>query len=265
MSTLTDPGPGAPAPAPQPTGRPWTAAGWVLGALVVTAVATAAAWQAVEWRMGRQLEQATAEVAALRAELAQRDQQMDQREQELSRQLQATQEQLMQRVAEVEQAAREAALIVQGSEGSANLAQRLAEIGALKDALARQQEATNQRLAELQQSIEEQIGQQGRETAAALATDMKLRSLLTRTQGHVLKTRVDLAEGNRGLAREELALAARSLQQAVDAAPDERKAGLQALQGLLEQSRTDLVLDSPTARDHLDLLWHQLNDALTEG
>lgn len=273
MSIPTEPGgpaPPPPAASPLPPAPPRAgggfarALGWVIGTALVAAAAAAAAWWVVEQRLGAQVTAATAEVQQLRRELADRDTQLRQQADELNSELQAARQAMEARVTAVEKAAADAALLVQGAEGAQGLANRLAEIGALRDALARQQEETATRMQALEQSLNERIGQQGAQTAEALAADLRLRSLLIRTHGHVLKARVDLSEGNRGLAREELALAAQSLSAAVAAAPEARKPQVEELPVLLEQARTALILESATVRDHLDLLWHRISAQLAE-
>lgn len=227
MATPT-PTPGAPA------GRGWLrAAGLLLAAAALAGGAGYGAWYAARTA---QQEQAAAVLAQVRT-LAQQ------------------QEALTARLAKVEQAAEQARVLV----GGTGLADKLAELDRLKAEVERDRQAAAERAANLEKTLREQIGAQGQQTAAAVAADLKLRALIFRAHGQVLKAKVDLAEGNRGLAKEEVALAIQSLREVAAQAPERLRPELEAAAALAEQARQALVLEASTARDQLNLLWQKLS------
>lgn len=165
------------------------------------------------------------------------------------------QDELAGRMARVEQAAADARLLVNG----AGLQEKLAELERLKAEVEQAKQEAAQRVAQLERSLREQIGAQGQQTAAAVAADLRLRGLIFKAHGQALKAKVDLAEGNRGLAKEEVALAVQTLRDAAAQAPERLRPDLEAAASLAEQARTALVLESGGARDQLNLLWQKVN------
>ena len=103
----------------------------------------------------------------------------------------------------------------------------------------------------------------GAGTAAALSLEMNVKGLLIKAQGEVLLAQVYWAEGNRGLARDELAIAHRTLLDTLEAAPSSGKPNLQKLAELAESTKATLILDSTSARDQLNLLWHEISARLS--
>jgi len=93
---------------------------------------------------------------------------------------------------------------------------------------------------------------------------MTVKGLLVKAQGEVLLAQVYWAEGNRGLARDELAIAQQSLMDALEAAPAQAKADLQKVVDLAESTRAALILESNSARDQLNLLWHEVSARLSK-
>ncbi len=227
----------APAPAPAVIGRPWLRTLGIL--LVATALAAGSGYSA--WFLARAELQKQNEAAFGQL-----------------RELVQKQAELGQRLAQVETAAADAKILVNG----AGLGDQLAELERLKAEVEQEKQLAAERAAQLEKTLREQIGAQERETAAAVAADLKLRALLFRAHGQVLKAKLDVAEGNRGLAKEEIALAVQTLKEAAAQATDPLKARLDTAATQAEQARTALVLESSTARDQLSLLWQQISALL---
>jgi|GEM_PF-1367767 len=227
-----------------------------VGALLIVAVVSAgSAWAVFEYRIQAEQaatanqvsalrDEALAEVEALKGELAQR--QVD----------------LEAQVSRVEQAATEAGLLLQKDGQVTTLDARLKELDTLKLELQKTQQDLDSKLKAMEQSVLDQISKQGQETAQALSVEMRYKSLLIKAQGEVLLAQFHWAEGNRGLARDELAVAARSLQDALAAAPEAAKPPIKAVVDSAEASRSALILEQSTARDSLNLLWHQVSELL---
>lgn len=223
--------------------------------LLVAVVSAASAYAVFEWRyqavqasangeLGALREESLAAIAGLRAEMSQ---------------LQSALQAEMKRV---DEAAQGAGLLLQKDGDLTGLQARLAEIDTLKLELKRVQEQTEAKLKGLESSLKEQVAQSEQETAQSLSIDMRVKSLVIKAQGEVLLAQVHWAEGNRGLAKDELAVAARSLQQALAEAPAAAKPGIKQVVDEAERAKAALILESSSARDSLNLLWHQVSSLL---
>ena len=128
------------------------------------------------------------------------------------------------------------------------------ESQALRDSLEALKKETTEKMADLESNLKTALGDR-----TALSGDLRLKSLLVKAQGEVLKTKVDVAEANRGKARSELTLAEGTLKEAarVTVGPDAEK--IADLLKLLRDTRADLITESPTAPDNLELLWHRIS------
>lgn len=215
--------------------------GWLLA---VAAVAAVSAYGVFDWRIRQEQSNTTAQVAALRDDLRQR------------------QDQLEEKVQRVEKAAAEAKLLLNQDGATTTLDARLKEIDQLKLELKKTQDDTDAKLKNLEKSVTEQVAKQSKETAQALSVELRWKSLLVKAQGEVLLAQVHWAEGNRGLAKDELSVAARTLQQASDEAPDAAKAALKPALDLADQAKSALILEQSGARDALNLLWHKVSELL---
>lgn len=266
MSTPTEPaGPNPPpALAPEnPTGVQRLKTflrllGGLLAMVLVAVGAAAAAWLVFEVRSGPQIAAVRARTDAAQQELTDRLTAVEQQQQALAAEVAA----VRQAIAEVESAAREAALLVETDQGVSSLARRINELDELKAQLQRQEERLAANMTALEQTVEKRLGEQEQESAAALAAELRKRSLLQRAQDHLLKARIDLAEENRGLAQEELALAVRTLGEARTAARPSEQEAIGQLADLAEAARRALVTAAPDTRAQLDLLWQRLAGAL---
>lgn len=217
---------------------------WI-GALVLVAVISAGtAYGVFEWRIRREQQDTAAQVAALSTELRER------------------QDQLTEQVDRVEQAAKDAKLLFDQNGETVTLDARLKEIDTLKQALQKNQDEMETKLKTMQNAVLEQVTKQGQETAQALSLEMRWKNLLVKAQGEVLLTQVHWAEGNRGLAKDELNIAAKTLQQAAEEASDDVKPDLKQVVDLAEQAKSSLILQQPSARDALNLLWHRVSELL---
>lgn len=256
-----------PTPAPPgPRSRLGRAAGWVALAIIWLVLSAAAAFGTYEWRLRTEAAPAAARADARVAELAAQQADLRARQGELTNrlnQIDTTQSALDRRIQQVEQAAQDARLLVQSSEGTLTLAEKLRQIDELAAALTSQKQETARQVADLQKTLEGQLGKKSEETAAAALAQLRWRSLLLRAQAEVLKAQVDLAEGNRGLAREELGLALKTLQEAEPLLPSAAGGEVKAILEAAEQTRTALALELSTARDTLGLLWHRLGRLVT--
>jgi len=237
--------PAAPGPEPQRQGRLFTLALKGVGFLLLFAVISAgAAYGVFEWRIRQEQTGMTAQVTTLRDELRQR------------------QDQLEQQVTRVEKAAASARILLDQSGTSTTLDARLAEIDTLKLELKKGRDETDAKLKALEKSVVDQVAKQGKETAQALSLELRWKTLLIKAQGEILLAQVQWAEGNRGLAKDELGIAAGSLRQALEQTPDASKDGVKQLFDLAEQTRSALILEQSSARDSLNLLWHRVSDLL---
>jgi len=196
------------------------------------------------------------EVAALRTELASTTAQLE-------RQVQQQQAGLEAEMKRVEEAAQAAGLLMEQNGDLTTLESRLAEIETLKLDLRNTREEMESKLKALEESVKEQVASSEKETAAALSLEMTVKGLLIKAQGEVLLSQVYWSEGNRGLARDELAIAHQSLLDALKAAPPQAKSDLQKLVDLSESTKAALILDSTSARDQLNLLWHEVSARLS--
>lgn len=216
-----------------------------IGALiVVAAVAGGAAWGVFSYRIQQEQSNTSEQVTALRQELQQR------------------QDDLATQVQKVQQAAEEAKLLLSQNGETTTLEARLREIDTLKVDLKKTQEDLDQKLQNMEKSVAEQVAKQGQATAQALSLELRWKTLLTKAQGEILLAQVHWAEGNRGLAKDELEIATKTLTQAMTEAPDPIKTDLKPLVELAEQTRSALILEQSSARDSLNLLWHKVSDML---
>lgn len=237
-----------PEPGPQHAGRPVTTLfKWVGILLLFAAVSAASAYGVFEWRM--QAERASA--ASLRAETLQEVEA-----------LKAQQSELEAKMKVVDEAATATGLLLQQDGETTGLQARLAEIDTLKVDLKKTQEEIDAKLKSAERSVVEQVAKQGKETAQALSLELRWKSILIKAQGEVLLAQVHWVEGNRGLAKDELALAARSLQLALNEAPEANKPPIKKVVDLAEQTRSAMILEQSSARDSINLLWHQVSELL---
>lgn len=223
--------------------------------LLVAIVSAGSAYAVFEWRLQAQQASASGELSAIRQEsLAE----VTALRAEMS-QLQASLQAEMKRV---DEAAQGAGLLMQKDGELTGLQARLAEIDTLKLELRQAQEQMEAKLKGLESSVKEQVAQSEKETAQSLSIEMRVKSLVIKAQGEVLLAQVHWAEGNRGLAKDELAVASRSLQQALAEAPEATKPVIKQVVDEAERAKAALILESSSARDSLNLLWHQVSNLL---
>lgn len=176
--------------------------------------------------------------------------------------LEAKQKALEDKVAVLEKAVQDAKLLVPGAEGQQSLADKLKEIDALKESLTLLQVDTAEKMTSLEASLQATMGEKNQETAAALSASLRLKSFLFKANGEILKAKVELSEGNRGRAKDELNLAETSLSEALKLAGNDVKPSIQGLLFLLQETRAALITESPTGRDTLELLWHKTGELI---
>jgi hypothetical protein len=139
---------------------------------------------------------------------------------------------------------------------------RLKEIDTLKLEVKKTQDDMDAKMKAVEQSVVDQVAKQSKETAQALSTELRWKSLLIKAQGEILLAQVNWAEGNRGLAKDELSYATRTLQDASNAAVDSAKTQIKQVADQAEQTKSALILEQSSARDGLNLLWHKVSDLL---
>lgn len=181
----------------------------------------------------------------------------------LREELQGTAAQLQAEMQRVQEAAVAAGVLLEQDGELTGLEARLREIDALKLDLQSARQEMDAKLQALEKSLKDQLASSEQETAAALSLEMSVKGLLIKAQGEILLAQVYWAEGNRGLARDELAIAHQSLLDALEAAPTSDKPDLQKLAELSESTRAALILESTSARDQLNLLWHEVSARLS--
>ncbi|MFZ5823486.1 MAG: hypothetical protein ACOY94_03980 [Bacillota bacterium] len=223
--------------------------------LLMAAISGATAYGVFEWRIQLEQAAATSELAALREQTLREVG-------DLREQLTRQQAELQTQMKQVEEAAKATGLLLEQSGEVTGLQARLAELDTLKLDLRKTQQELDTKLAALEQSVLDKVAQSGKETAQALSLEMRYKNLVIKAQGEVLLAQVHWAEGNRGMARDELAIAARSLQQALDQAPESVKPTIKKVVDSAEQTKAALILEQSAARDSLNLLWHQVSDLL---
>lgn len=265
-SPVISPDPEPASPRPEWAGRLLR---WLGLILLMVAVGVGSAYLIVELRLNtvatstgaelQTLRQETLDqVAALRAEL-------DSTTAALRAQVQQQQAALQADMKRVEEAATAAGLLMEQDGELTTLEARLAEIETLKLDLRKTREDMETKLKSLEESVKQQVASSEEETAAALSLEMTVKGLLIKAQGEVLLAQVYWAEGNRGLARDELAIAHRSLLDALEAAPPQARPDLQKVVDLAESTKAALILDSTSARDQLNLLWHEVSARLSQS
>ncbi|MEW8977403.1 MAG: hypothetical protein AB2385_03275 [Symbiobacterium sp.] len=241
---------------------------WLGMLLLMAAVGTGAALLTFEFRMQAVQTSATADLNALRQDtmeqVAELRSELRSKTTALEEEIQAKQASLEADLKRVEEAAQSAGLLMEQNGELTTLQSRLAEIDALRQELRTAQEQMEQKMKALEDSVKEQLAASEQETAAALSVEMTVKGLLVKAQGEVLLAQVYWAEGNRGLARDELAIAQQSLMDALEAAPAQAKADLQKVVDLAESTRAALILESNSARDQLNLLWHEVSARLSK-
>ena len=196
------------------------------------------------------------EISALRAEL-------ESTTSALQAEVQRQRDQLQAEMQRVEEAAVAAGVLFEQEGELTSLEARLAETETLKLDLRAAREEMDKKLQALEASLKDQVASSEQETAAALSLEMTVKGLLIKAQGEVLLAQVYWAEGNRGLARDELAIAHNTLLDALEAAASSDKQDLQKLVDLSESTKAALILDSTSARDQLNLLWHEVSARLS--
>jgi len=230
--------------------------------LLMGAISFGAAYLVLEWRMGSE----QAALAAMRQEtlddVAALRQEFQTTTTDLEAQVQRQRADLQADMQRVEEAAQAAGVLLEQDGELTNLQARLAEIETLKLDLRTTRAEMEDKLTALEESMKEQVASSGAETAAALSLEMTVKNLLVKAQGEVLLTQVYWAEGNRGLARDELALAYGTLEDALAATPASAQPEVRKVLDLAESTKAALILDSASARDQLNLLWHEVSDLL---
>ncbi len=211
---------------------------------LIAAISAASAYAVFEWRIKSEQQGTAEQVAALRGEL--RQQQSD----------------LAAKVDRVEKAAESARILMNQNGEVTSLEARLKEIDTLKLEVQKAREDMETKLQTVEKSVVEQVAKQGKETAQALSQEMRWKSLLIKAQGEVLLAQIHWTEGNRGLAKDELSIAATSLLKALEAAPEANKAALKQVADLAEQAKASLILEQSSSRDSLNLLWHRVSELL---
>jgi predicted RNase H-like nuclease (RuvC/YqgF family) len=225
--------------------------------LLLAAIAAGGMYGVMEWRV----QAVTAQLRAFEEEAAH----ATARAEALDTSVAQWQADLEQKIARVESAATEAQLLFAQDGEITGLDARLREIDTLRLELTQTRTEMETRLEALQQSVVEEVAKQGNETAQALAQELRWKSLVIKTQGEVLLAQIYWSEGNRGLARDELAIAYRSLNQAQRAAPEQEQEAMKPVLAMAEQTRTALILEQSGARDTLNLLWHRVSELLAPG
>ena len=117
--------------------------------------------------------------------------------------------------------------------------------------------ATESRLTALEEAVRQGLGQKQQEEQQ-LALSLQVKTLLLKAKGEVLQVQLDLAQDNRGQARQELELAGKTMADVLAVAPSEARSALTEVIGLLDQARVDLLLGAPTGADRVALAWHRL-------
>jgi hypothetical protein len=242
--------------APEPEPRKWTTAlvaavKWAAVILLVAAVSAGAAWEVFSYRIRQEQAGTAAQVTQLREEVRQRQDELKQQQDALTSQVQ-----------QVQKAAEDARLLVSQNGQTVTLDARLKEIDTLRVDLKKTQDELDAKLKAMEQSVVDQVAKQGKETAQALSVELRWKSLLIKAQGEVLLAQVHWAEGNRGLAKDELGIAVKTLQQAQAEAPETVQAQLRPVLDLAEQARSALIMEQSSARDSLNMLWHRVSDML---
>ncbi|MGE5673083.1 MAG: hypothetical protein ACM3XM_04265 [Mycobacterium leprae] len=213
--------------------------------LLMAAVSAGSAYGVFSWRIKTEQQAASAQVAAARAELRQQ------------------QAELADRMTRLEQAASAAQLLLTQNGQTTSLDAKLKEIDSLKLDLKKTQDDLDTRMKQVQQSVVDQVAKQSKETAQALAQEVKWKNLVVKAQSEVLLAQVHWSEGNRGLAKDELGQATQTLQEAMAAAPEASRAAIKESLEMGEQAKSALILEQSSARDSLNLLWHKINDLLS--
>lgn len=212
--------------------------------VLVGAVSAASAWGVFSWRIGQEQDGTAQQVAALRQEVRQQ------------------QDQLAEQVARVEKAAQEAKLLLDQGGQATTLDARLKEIDTLKLDLKKTQDDIDTKLKAVEKSVIDQVARQSKESAQALSAELRWKTLLIKAQGEILLAQVHWAEGNRGLAKDELGFAAKTLQQAQEEAPEGVKGSIKGVADQAELAKSALILEQSSARDALNLLWHRVSELL---
>lgn len=219
--------------------------------LLTAGLAAGGTYYAMDWRLRQSEVETAAALAAMQESNAALQQSLGQSQSELDAKL-----------VRIEQAAREAKLLLEQDGQTVGLDQRLKEIDLLRLELKQARDEMASKLTAMERSVVDQIAQQGQETAQALAVEMRYKSLLIRAQGEVLLAQIYWSEGNRGLARDELAIAYRSLTRAQEEAPEKGREAIKPVLALAEQARSALILEQSGARDSMNLLWHRVSELL---
>lgn len=239
----------APQPAPNPNPNPpepkrshWLASFFkaLLGLVAVAAVAAGAAYGVFWWLVEQKQDALSAQLASVQEEQARLNEQVEQ----------------------VRRAAEEAKLLLEDRGGTTTLDQRIKEIDNLRAELETARKDFNQQLKDLEQSMGDKLARQGQATTHTLSLELQWKSLVAKAQGEVMLSQVYWAEGNRGLARDELATAIQTLKDAAEAAPDPVKSQISDVAKLAEETRGALILEQSSARDSLNLLWHRVSELL---
>ncbi|HYF91903.1 MAG TPA: hypothetical protein VD969_06630 [Symbiobacteriaceae bacterium] len=216
-----------------------------IGLLVlVAAVSAASAWGVFSWRIGQEQQDMSGQVAALRQELRQQH------------------DMLSEKIALVEKAAQEAKLLMDQGGQAVTLQSRLQELDTMKLDLKKTQDDMDAKLKAIEKSVVDQVAKQSQESALALSAELRWKSLLIKAQGEILLAQVHWAEGNRGLAKDELGYATRTLQEASAAATASAQGAIEAVAQQAETTKSALILEQSSARDALNLLWHQVSALL---
>lgn len=223
--------------------------------LLMAAVSAVSAYAVFQWRIQSEQASAASSLATLREQTT-RD------VSDLREQLKQQQADLTAKMGKVEEAATAAGVLMQKDGAVTGLQARLAEIDTLKLELSKTQADLETKLKAMEQSVRDQVARSEKQTAQALSQEMQYKNLLIKAQGEVLLAQMQWVEGNRGLAKDELSIAARTLQQAMTAAPEPVKPAIKKVVDSAEQTRTALILESSVSRDSLNLLWHQVSELL---
>jgi hypothetical protein len=217
---------------------------WIVALILVAAVSAGAAWEVFSYRIAQEQQGTANQVAQLRQDFQQQ------------------QDQLASQMADVQKAAQEAKILMAQNGQTTTLEARLQEIDTLRVDLKKTQDEVDAKLKAMEQSVVDQVAKQGKETAQALSVELKWKSLLIKAQGEVLLSQVHWAEENKGLAKDELGTAIKTLQAAQAAAPDSIQAQLKPVLDLAEQTRAALITEQSSARDSLNMLWHKVSELL---
>lgn len=136
------------------------------------------------------------------------------------------------------------------------------DVEALRGEQTKLTTATNDRLKGLEDSLAKAQGLSA-EQASALTGSLQLKALLAKAQNELLSAKIELADQNRGRARDEVDLAVATLQGAKALAGSDAATEIEAIIQSATQARTDLNAGAVTGGDLIQLALHKLGSLIT--